>query len=438
MNKKVLGIDIGANFVVAFFLDEYPTLPYKNWYRQHGKNRIYKLRFDNTGSDKNGSVKLNAAIELIQDLAPDLIVMEPTGVWYSKIWAQIAYQLDIEVKWIGHQDLHHMRGAYDFKDKDDRTDAFCLALTGLDPTFDPKRWITWRCELAGEIHQTLLEIKGLETTSVPLTNQLRQRLKYEFPEIAKRTINNSRTKLGFTAWIGWLAGIHRYKMIENERERSIATQLSILISDYTRSRAKMLAEHQIKEFELQQKLNNLLAHSDLERYIKVLDRLGFGSILQAAIVSNIYPFDKFLVDRQRVIERWEDDRGEHKRDRSRAAFQISLGMGKRLIESGGVSKWRYAGSGLARCLLHQWTVSHVLCKHNTNAWIVVELDRKAALPAQTNNKQQRPKPVSDSYYQWKGTKGSNSARHKACIRVSMALAYRVTRILYDELIKEFT
>jgi hypothetical protein len=439
LNKTVLGIDIGAKFVVGFYLDTVPTPPYKDWYLKHGKNRLYKLKFDNNkDKDKTPGVKLNGAIELIQSLQPDQIVMEPTGVWYSRIWHEIAQQLDIEVKWIGHQDLHFMRGSYGFNDKDDRKDAFCLALTAFDPTFDPKRWIAWRCELAGEIHRTLLEVKGLEATSVPITNQLRQRLKHEFPEIADRSIGNNRSAGGFTAWIGYLAGIHTFTRIKNEHKRSIATQLSIEISDYTRARALDLANHQILESQLDQKLRTLLAHPDLERYIKVLDRVGFGLRLKAAIISNIYPFEKFLSEGVRVVDRWEDDLGWHKRDRSRAAFQISLGMGKRLIESGGTTKWRYAGSGMARCLLHQWTVSHVLLKHDSDTWIVAELDRKAQLPPQPNNRQKRPKLVTDHYREWKAKGQSTAAKHKSCIRASMVLCYRLTRILYDELLKEFT
>lgn len=197
--------------------------------------------------DKLSGVKINGAIELIQSLAPDVIVMEPTGVWDSKIWAEIAHQLDIEVKWIGHQDLHFMRGSYDFHDKDDRTDAFALALTYYNPAFDERRWIKWRCDLSGDIHRTLLDIKGLEATSTPIANQLRQRLKYEFPEIAKRTIGNNRGAGGFTQWIGWLAGIHTYTRIENDRSRSIATQLSIEISDHTRSRTQHLVDRQVIE-----------------------------------------------------------------------------------------------------------------------------------------------------------------------------------------------
>lgn len=438
MNKKVLGIDVGAKFVVGFFLDEPPTPPFPAWYRKHSKGRIHKLMFSSKKNQNHPSgVKLNEAIELIQELAPDIIVMEPTGVWYSRIWATIAEQLSIEVKWVGHQDLHHNRGSYGFRDKDDRTDAFCLAATYYDPNFAAERWIAWKSDLAGEIHRTLLEIKGLETTSTPIIQQIRQRLKYEFPEVADRKVGNNRCNDGYTAWIGWLAGVRSYTSIKNEYDRSISRQLNIEISQYTRRRAKDLVEHQIHEFELRQQLETLFTHPDLEKYIKVLDRIGFGTILKAAILSNIYPFDKFLLNGQRNIDRWEDDRGDHKSDRTRAALQLSLGMGKRLIESGGTSHMEYAGSGLCRKLLYTWTVGQVLCQHDSSSWIITELDRKANLPAQPNNKQARPKLVSEMYLEWRHTKGGNQAKHEACIKMSMSLAYRITRILYDQLVAEF-
>jgi hypothetical protein len=409
LNKTVLGIDIGAKFVMGFYLDEIPTMPYPDWYRKHSKGKIYKIKFDNDkNADEKPGVKLNEVIELLLELKPDVIVMEPTGVWYSRLWATIAEQLSIEVKWIGHQDLHAKRGGYGFKDKDDRTDAFCLALTYLDPSFDPRRWITWRSDVAGDIHRTLLEIRGLERMTTPLKNQLHQRLKYEFPEIADRKITNRVTKDGYTAWLGWLAGVRTFTRIENFRKRSIATQLGIEISDYTREHALLLTGNQVRKRNLESKLNSLLAHSDLTPYIKVCDRLGFGQQLKAAIVSNIYPFDKFLLDGRVHIERWETDVKEHKRNRSRAAMQISLGMGKRLIESGSSTRWRYAGSGMCRSMLYCWMMTNVLTDwNNPDNWLVSELDRKASLDAQPNNNQQRPKLVSQMYREWKTTKGGN-------------------------------
>jgi hypothetical protein len=125
---KVLGIDIGANFVVSFCLSELPTgISYPDYYKKNAKVSISKIRIDN--KKEGSSIKLQDAIDLLRELNPDAIVMEPTGVWYSRLWWKLAEHLGIEVKWIGHGDLAHYRGAYGFKDKDDRTDAFCLALT---------------------------------------------------------------------------------------------------------------------------------------------------------------------------------------------------------------------------------------------------------------------------------------------------------------------
>jgi hypothetical protein len=434
--KKVLGIDIGAKFVVGFYLESPPPPPYPKWYRGHSRGRVFKLKMQNhkkkKGDNRPDGVNLNEAIDLIQELAPDVIVMEPTGVWYSKIWAEIARQLSIEVKWIGHQDLAARRVAYGFTDKDDRTDAFSLALTYYDPAFGDDRWIEWRSSLADDIHQRILEIKAIETLTNPAINQLRQRLKYEFPEIADRC--NKIGVNGYAPWIGWLAGIQTYKLIENEYDRSIARQLSIEISDFTRQQASRITGMQIHKTQLEAELIELFKSPELTPYIKIMDKIGFGVHVKAAVLSNIYPFEKFLEDGKPAIERWIDDSGRHhKRDRSKAAFQLSLGMGKRLIESGSTSHWEYAGSGLCRKMLHCWAVGQVLTQHDSDKWIVTELDRKANLPAQPNNNQPRAKTVAKLYHDWRSVKGGNLQKHKACIRSSMNICHRVAKIFYDEL-----
>ena len=141
---KILGVDIGAHFVVGFCLSELPVgVPYPEFYKRNAKTAISKIRMDN--SSQGSSVNLKDAIELLKEIKPDVIVMEPTGVWYSKLWAKLAQHLGIEVKWIGHGDLAHLRGAYGFKDKDDRTDAFCLAVSYFDPIFNAGNgWLYWK------------------------------------------------------------------------------------------------------------------------------------------------------------------------------------------------------------------------------------------------------------------------------------------------------
>jgi uncharacterized protein involved in tolerance to divalent cations len=426
---KVLGIDVGANFVVAFCLDELPVgISYPKFYKQNAKTAISKIRLDNR--KEGSSIKIADAIELLKEIKPNVIVMEPTGVWYSKIWARIAEHLGIEVKWIGHGDLAFNRGAYGFKDKDDRTDAFCLALSYFHPDFNNRNsWLNWRTGAIADVNDRLLEIKSLESTTKILQQQIRQRLKYEFPEISKRTINNRRHKDGYTAWVGWLAGINDYTSIRNEHRKSIATELGIEISGYTREHAQAICGNQIREIGIKANLTRSLLDPNFDRYREILDKFGFGDEMQATILSQIYPFEKFLVDGKKHIDRYEDDRGEKKRNASLAGFQISLGMGKRLIESGNSTAWIYAGSSFARKQLYCWIVTNVLAASVGENWLVTKLDRRALSnkkPALT---------VSELRTRWKETAGSKRDKHMAGVRSAMTLGYRITRLMYDELLR---
>jgi hypothetical protein len=427
---KVLGIDIGARFVVAFSLSELPVgISYPDFYKRNAKIAISKIRMDN--SKEGSSVNLKDAIELLTEIKPDVIVMEPTGVWYSRLWAKLADHLGIEVKWIGHGDLAHLRGAYGFKDKDDRTDAFCLAVSYFDPIFNAgNKWLHWKAGVIADVNDRLLEIKSLESTTKILIQQIRQRLKYEFPEVADRSITNGRTSDGFTAWVGYLAGIHDYKRIQGERDKSIATQLSIEISQYTRDHAAAIAGNQIREIQLKASLCESLLDPTFDRYRETFELFGFGYVMQSTMLSNIYPIEKFLVDRKPQIDRYEDDRGKHKKNMSLAGFQMSLGMGKRLIESGGSTTLVYSGSSFARKMLYCWITTNVLPEKMQDSWLVTELDKRAlsqSKPALT---------VAQLRTRWKETKGTNKDRHMAGVRSSMTLGYRITRLLYDQLLKE--
>jgi hypothetical protein len=429
---KVLGIDIGAKFVVAFSLESLPVgISFEDYYRRNAKLAISKIRMDN--QKEGSSIKLQDAIELFRESKPDVIVMEPTGVWYSRLWAKLASQLDIEVKWIGHSDLSHNRGAYGFKDKDDRKDAFCLALSYFHPDFNHRnKWLNWKAGLIADVNDRVLELESLAVTTKIYTQQLRQRLKYEFPECANRAISDQRTKDGFTAWVGWLAGIHKSNHIRNPYLKSIAVELGIEISQYTRDHAASLAGNQIRETALKSDLSQLLADVTFDRYRPILENFGFSTKMQGVILSQIYPVEKFLLDGKPFIERWEDDRRKYKKNRSLKAFQLSLGMGKKLIESGGSSVKVYSGSSFARTKLYTWIMKYVVPVKMTESWVVTELDRRTlSVP--------KPAPtVAQLRTRWQETTGSNADRHKAGAAMAMTLAYRVTRLLYDELSKEFT
>lgn len=427
---KVLGVDIGAKFVVAFCLESLPVgIAYKDYYKQNAKVAISKIRMDNKPKDSDKKIK--DAIQLLKDINPDAIVMEPTGVWYSKLWAKIAEHLSIEVRWIGHSDLAFNRGAYGFEDKDDRTDAFCLAVSYFHPDYNNQnKWLNWRVGLIADVNDRILELESLDSTSIIFTQQLRQRLKYEFPECADRTIGNSRTKDGCTAWVGWLAGFHRSPRIQLGYSKSIAVELGISITQYTRDHAAALAGNQIREVRLENDLSELLLDPAFDRYRPILEKFGFGLKMQGTILTNIYPVEKFLRDGRPYIERWQDDVKRHKRNRSLSGFQISLGMGKRLIESGGSKSLRYAGSSFARTKLYCWIMRYVVPEKMADSWVVTELDRRSMTNPRTAVK------VADLRKKWQTTKGSNKDRHQAGAAIAMTLGYRITRLLYDELLKE--
>jgi hypothetical protein len=186
----------------------------------------------------------------------------------------------------------------------------------------------------------------------------------------------------------------------------------------------------IRFAKLKSDLRDSLVDPAFDKYRETFELFGFGCMMQATILTNIYPLEKFLFDGKPQIDRYEDDRGKHKKNVSLAGFQISLGMGKRLIESGGSSTLVYSGSSFSRKMLYSWITTNVLPEKMATSWLVTELDKRAlsnAKPALT---------VTQLRTRWKETKGTNKDRHMAGVRAAMTLGYRITRLLYDHLLKE--
>ena len=196
---KIVGLDVGNNYAVLCCLDHFPV-NIQQYFRKHRKEFL-KLKCDRTGVTK------------LLAIAPDVIVLEPSGHWYSHFWYQLAWQNGIQVCWVGHVDLDKQRGSYGFKHKRDDEDALCLAATYFDPRFidihgKPRFLRYYDDELTNKIRELFLAKEQLAKLRCGMVAQLKQRLSYEFPEIAKKQLVISKLR-GFTPVIGWLAGIHR-------------------------------------------------------------------------------------------------------------------------------------------------------------------------------------------------------------------------------------
>jgi hypothetical protein len=347
-------------------------------------------------------------------LEPNAIVLEPSGHWYSQFWVTVAKHYNISIYWVSHTDLYCARGNYGFTNKRDEEDALCLAATYFDPQFidsqGNKRYLNYyQNELVTNLRELFLAKEQLQKLRTNLVTQLRQRLSYELPELTTATMRISEVK-GYTPLIYWLATNCIEARYDNKYKLSIAHELEITISNYTRNHAKLIIDLERRFVEHLNLLSSSIAKDNFAAYNRVFDRFGFGISTRALLIFNIYPFDKFLVAGKPFVEREIGDNGKRqKRDRSLRKFQAFLGMSYSFKTSGNRSLRNFHGSSLMRSHLYVWAVCMVAPKnHRIDSNIGRELTQRYDELRQT-------------------VKGKD-----ALIRI----LFKATRLLYYELVKE--
>jgi len=351
---KIVGLDVGNNCAVSCCLDSFP-LNIQQYFKQHRK-QFLKLNCARAGVDK------------LLDYQPDAIVLEPSGHWYSHFWYKVARENDIDVCWIGHSDLDAQRRSYGFSNKRDDEDALCLAATYFDDRFiderGNKRFLHYYDDdVITRLREIFLQKEQLAKIRTGLIAQLRQRLSYEFPELARKSLNISELR-GFTPVIGWLAGIHADRRYDNLYISSVAPSLNIEISEYTRAHARNLVELELRITEHYEQLSAILLAPQFQPYHQVFDRFGFGLDNRALLLFHLYPFERFLVNSQPWIE-WEESKGKRqKRDRSLRKFQAYIGMTYKIKESGSKTSKSFGGSSTIRAHLYVWAVCQIAPKKN--------------------------------------------------------------------------
>jgi hypothetical protein len=297
-------------------------------------------------------------------LNPTGIVLEPTGAWYSAFWVKVAQNHNISIYWVGHSDLAAQRGSYGFSNKRDEEDALSLAMCYFEPKFvnerGEKRFLDWYdCDRMMNIRSQFHELEQLDKLRTSIVNQIRQRLSYEFPETAKRTIVQS-VKLGFSPFLGWLARIHTYTRIENEYKRSVAHNLGISISSYTRAHAAMCVDLELRANAIDHQIAIAIEEPEFIPYLKVFEKFGFGKRLSVLMLMQIYPFEKFLVNGQPLVETEISSKGKkQRRYRSLRSFQLYLGLGYKWKQSGDQTVRFLAGSSICRAHLFMWCFDRI-------------------------------------------------------------------------------
>ncbi len=347
-NQRILGLDISKSSVSACLLESKPNEPRQFYYE-------YQFMLFRANSE---------GIKQLLELKPDIAVMEPTGVNYSRLWGTHLARAGVEVRLVGHNELRSYRQHHlGLPDKDDDADALALACYYFDYFDGFQRFIQIRDHTTTRIRELVLRLAHLNRVQSPIINRLRQDLAWQMPEIAyvksRRSVNGNVPLL----W-GWLCSERKSKKYDAMLDRSVG----LGITDSVRHHAKRLCDLQREEYSIEMELKQLLADSRFVGYHQVFKNFGFGIRLEAIILSQVYPLENYFGADGKpevTIRKGRNSGKPTKRYLSLRRFQKSLGLAPSLEASGDSRKIKIVGgSDLCRIAFWQWVFTRIEPKRN--------------------------------------------------------------------------
>ena len=93
---RILGLDVCKSSVAACMLLQRPSEP---------RQFYYDAKFERLSANAEG-------ISRLLSMAPDIAVMEPTGVNYARLWGTHLARAGVEVRLVGHTQLHTYRAGH--------------------------------------------------------------------------------------------------------------------------------------------------------------------------------------------------------------------------------------------------------------------------------------------------------------------------------------
>lgn len=401
MFNRILGLDVGRGSAVLCCLEKFPNNIQQHYKQLKNAQQFYKVDCSRAGVDK------------LLSLQPTGIVLEPTGHWYSQFWVTVADKYGITIYWIGHNDLDKQRGSYGFTNKRDEEDALCLAASYFDDRFidihGQKRFLNLtQSNTVTSIRELFHEKEQLQKLRSGLISQLRQRLSYEFPECSAHNMKISSVR-GYTPIVYWLAFNHSNARYDNKYSISIAPELGIKISIYTRKHAQIIIGLETRITEIMGLITENLAMPEFTAYSAVFDRFNFGLNIRALLLFNLYPFEKFLIEGKPWVEYERSQDKLQKRDRSLRKFQAFCGLSYSYKQSGDKVKRKFHGNSMIRSHLYAWAVCTISRTKNIKHSEVTQ-------------------QLSDRYQELrKSVKGKDALTR---------ILFKLTRMLFYELVKE--
>lgn len=423
---RIIGCDCGKDTLSVCVLEEMP----QDLKRFSRKYRPIKIVANADGK------------EALLALDGDIYIIEPTGN-YSNLWINLLRTAEKTVFVVAPGRVKAMMKMYGILNKSDRIDAAAIAAYGMLNKDNPSAFIP---PTQQQLRQMLHSRQALISRSARIKNQLGNRLASECPEAVSLIENNARLwgkeSRGILLTIAGREHDERDRFVE-KRQQVIDSSIGEGIKPYSQSLAEQCCEIQSEAAALELLIEDAIARPEYGSYTPIFERFKLPVILQATLLSIIYPFDRFLDGNGRRIIEYIPT----KRDRSEGAFKLSCGMGKVQYQSGGVEYWKAGGSKMCRTAIWQYVkIIIVMQRHRRGAtaedkkiyrtvpkalgcerspWLCEKTCQAIALHTET-----LPEVASlRLHYEWNEQKKGDQ-------RVS-ATGGRFTRMLYKALLREF-
>ena len=328
MYKLVCGADVCKNSIVCCFLSARPQEKLSIYLKNKSNFHTFKPNKDD--------------VKRFLGFNPSHIVLEPTGTNYAWIWAEICQQNGIEILWVPNNKCGNCRSSIGIRSKTDEADALTLALIPFGEAVIEDPYITYHHnDGLSQLRNLVLEHEHLIRAQSPLINRLRQQLAREFPEVA--LTQSKKASDGLVPLWAWLAQVDRNldresNFYETKWTESIAQDLVLEISDFTRNLARMVQELELEQQRILKQMRRELSRDVFANYYRVLNSFELNDKTICLIISLVYPIERFF-------------NGDGMR-RGRSRFKQRLGLGKVEENSGDSRQQKASGSWLARKFLN--------------------------------------------------------------------------------------
>lgn len=354
MENRIIAFDAGENGGVACVFNAEPPRSY-----EARRRAFVKTKFHNLETNKEGFKKL-------LKLAPNVFVVEPTGMHYIRPWLDLCWENNVEVRLVHNSELEtYRRNGCGWEEKDDPHDAFALGCYYYDYCKEPSRFIAIKDPETYQLRDTILRLNALAKDCTTRRNRITSYLAQYFPE-QKDRISNCGAKGNPPPFYAWIADrsdcSKRERTALDKRYRESVAFNPEGFPYFLQRQADQLCEMEIDQFVLLQELEQLLDHPRYRRYHASFDKLGMGKRIRATLLSQFYPFETFLTpDGKEIVDRIRYPNGKRtKHYIGRNRFMACLGMGCKSRSSGKKDgKVKKTGSALCKNVLWLWVFSRI-------------------------------------------------------------------------------